>query len=85
MKEKDIKATAAALEDQLRKSIIGKLDSIRDAVLLQKGSDQSSYYQMLIMIDDDLDDVLLNWEYSSIDPRLSLDGDDLDDDNDDDY
>lgn len=85
MKEKDIKATAAALEDQLRKSIIGKLDSIRDAVLLQKGSDQSSYYQMLIMIDDDLDDVLLNWEYSSIDPRLSFDGDDLDDDNDDDY
>jgi hypothetical protein len=80
MKEKDIKATAAALEEELRKSIIKKIDSIRDAVLLQKGSNQSSYYQMLIMIDDDLDDVLLNWEYDSIDPRLSYDEDDLDDD-----
>jgi hypothetical protein len=36
---------------------------------------------MLIMIDDDLEDVLLNWDYDSIDPRLS-NMDDLDDDDD---
>ena len=81
MKEKDISATAAALEEELRKSIIKKLDTIRESVTLQKGANQSSYYQMLIMIDDDLDDVLLNWDYDSIDPRLSNMGD-LDDDDD---
>jgi hypothetical protein len=81
MKEKDISVTAAALEEELRKSIIKKLDTIRESVTLQKGASQSSYYQMLIMIDDDLDDVLLNWDYDSIDPRLS-NMDDLDDDDD---
>ena len=39
---------------------------------------------MLIMIDEDLDDVLLNWEYDSINPNLSFNGDD-DDLEDDDY
>lgn len=81
MKEKDISATASALEEELRKSIIKKLDTIRESVTLQKGANQSSYYQMLIMIDDDLEDVLLNWDYDSIDPRLS-NMDDLDDDDD---
>ncbi len=82
MKEKDISATAAALEEELRKSIIKKLNTIRESITLQKGATQSSYYQMLIMIDDDLDDVLLNWDYDSIDPRLS-NGDELDDDDED--
>lgn len=82
MKEKDIKATAAALEEELRKSIIKKLDTIRESVLLQHGANQSSYYQMLIMIDDDLDDVLLNWDYDQINPNLNSDRDDLDDDDD---
>jgi hypothetical protein len=81
MKEKDISAAATALEEELRKSIIKKLDTIRESITLQKGATQSSYYQMLIMIDDDLEDVLLNWDYDSIDPRLS-NMDDLDDDDD---
>ena len=80
MKEKDINATAVALEEELRKSIIKKLDTIKESVVLQKGSNQSSYYQMLMMIDDDLDDVLLNWEYDSIDPSLSFNRDDDEDD-----
>lgn len=79
MKEKDINATAIALEEELRKSIIKKLDTIKESVVLQKGSNQSSYYQMLMMIDDDLDDVLLNWEYDSIDPSLSFNREDDDD------
>lgn len=80
MKEKDINAAAVALEEELRKSIIKKLDTIKESVVLQKGSNQSSYYQMLMMIDDDLDDVLLNWEYDSIDPSLSFNREDDDDD-----
>ena len=79
MKEKDINAAAVALEEELRKSIIKKLDTIKESVVLQKGSNQSSYYQMLMMIDDDLDDVLLNWEYDSIDPSLSFNREDDDD------
>jgi hypothetical protein len=82
MKEKDINAAAVALEEELRKSIIKKLDTIKESVVLQKGSNQSSYYQMLMMIDDDLDDVLLNWEYDSIDPSLSFNRDDDDDEDD---
>jgi hypothetical protein len=80
MKEKDINAAAVALEEELRKSIIKKLDTIKESVVLQKGSNQSSYYQMLMMIDDDLDDVLLNWEYDSIDPSLSFNREDDGDD-----
>lgn len=78
MNEKEIQAAATALEEELRKSILKKLEVITESIVLQKGSGSSSYYQMLIMIDDDLDDVLLNWEYDQIDPRLS--NDDLDDD-----
>ena len=81
MKEKEIKATSIALEEELKQSILKKLEVIKESVSLQKGSTSSSYYQMLIMIDDELDDVLLNWEYDSIDPRLSFhEDDDLDDD-----
>jgi hypothetical protein len=89
MKEKDINATAGALNDALRKSILKKLDTIRESIVLQKGANQSSYYQMLMMIDDDLDDVLLNWEYDQISPILSSNRedelDDLDDEEDYDY
>jgi hypothetical protein len=34
------------------------------------------------MVDEDLDDVLLNWEYDSINPNLSFNDDDLEDDDD---
>ena len=34
--------------------------------------DSFAYFQMLIMVDEDLDDVLLNWEYDSINPNLSF-------------
>ena len=80
MKEKEINAAAFALEEELRRSILKKLEVIKESVSLQKGSNNSSYYQMLIMIDDDLDDVLLNWEYDSIDPKLSFNEDEEDDD-----
>ena len=84
MKEKDISARQTALNTALRDNILKKIDAIRENIVFDKGSDKSSYFQMLMMVDEDLDDVLLNWEYDSINPRLSfLDSDDLDDEDDD--
>lgn len=81
MKEKDISARQAALNTALRDNILKKIDQIRENIVFEKGSDKSSYFQMLIMVDEDLDDVLLNWEYESINPNLSFNSeDDLDDD-----
>lgn len=82
MKEKEIIAAATALEGEVRKSILHKLDQLKEFITLRKGSSDSSYYQMLMMVDDDLDDVLLNWEYEQIDPNFNLDDSDLDDDDD---
>lgn len=76
MKEKEIIAAAAALESEVRASIVQKLDQIKEFITLRKGSTDSSYYQMLMMIDDDLDDVLLNWDYEKIDANFNLDDDD---------
>lgn len=81
MKEKEISAATVALKKELTDSIISKLDQIREKIVTEQGSDKSSYFQMLVMVDEDLGDVLLNWEYDSINPRLSFLGeDDLDDD-----
>ena len=83
MKEKDIAAAALALKNELTSSIIKKLDQIRENIVLEKGSDNPAYYQLLINVDEELGDVILNWEYSPINPRLSFpDLDVLDDDDD---
>jgi hypothetical protein len=84
MKEKDVSNTQFILKEKLRSTILKKLDSIRDKITFEKGSDNSAYLQMLIMVSEDLDDVLLNWEYDSISPTLSFQ-DDLDDIDDEDY
>jgi hypothetical protein len=84
MKEKDITARQAALNTRLKGDILTKLESIKENIVLEKGSNSNSYFQMLMMIDEELDDVLLNWDCDSINPRLSfLDSDDLDDEDDD--
>lgn len=84
MKEKDISARQLALNKSLIESITKKIDTIKENIIFEKGSDRSSYFQMLIMIDEDLDDVLLNWEYDAISTRTVLhdnfEDDDLDDD-----
>jgi hypothetical protein len=82
MNEKDISARQAALNTALRDTILKKIDSLRENIVFGKGSDDSSYFQMLIMIDEELDDVLLNWEYESISsrPPSQVDLDDEDDD-----
>jgi hypothetical protein len=81
MKEKDISARQVALNIALRDSILKKIDIIREKIVFEQGFDKSSYFQMLIMIDEDLDDVLLNWEYDSISTRPASQ-DDLDDEDD---
>jgi len=81
MNEKEISAASAALKMELTNSILNKLEQIKEKINCGQGSDKSSYYKMLIDIDEELDDVLLNWEYSPINPRLSFpDSDGLDDD-----
>ena len=75
MKEKDISARQLALNKALQANILKKIDEIRENIVFEKGIDKSSYFQMLMMIDEDLDDVLLNWDYESIDPNLSFQGD----------
>jgi hypothetical protein len=64
-----------------------KLESIKDKIESGKGSTQSSYLQMLIMVDEDLDDVLLNWEYDAISSRKigSYSEEPFDDELDDDF
>ena len=84
MKEKDISARQAALNVALRDNILKKIDTIRENIVFEKGSDKPSYFQMLIMVAEDLDDVLLNWEYEQL-SSLSLPLDELDDEDDFDY
>jgi hypothetical protein len=72
MNEKEIAGASSALKKELHDSIRKKLDQIRENLILEKGSDKPSYYQMLINVDEELDDVLLNWDYSPINPRLSF-------------
>jgi hypothetical protein len=69
MKEKEIAAASIALQEELKEQILKKIDAVRLNIIEGKGSNSDSYVQMLMMIDEDLDDVLLNWEYDSISSR----------------
>ena len=69
MKEKEIAAASIALQEELKEQILKKIDTVRLNIIEGKGSNSDSYVQMLMMIDEDLDDVLLNWEYDSISSR----------------
>jgi len=70
----DDKKTEAIIEE-LRSSIIKKVDAIKERIQLNRGSQQSDYLQILLMVDDELDDVLLNWESESL-SAISFDDDD---------
>ncbi len=79
MKEKEISARQIALKKALEESILTKIEKIKENIIVGKGAEKSSYFQMLVLIDEELDDVLLNWEYDSLSSR-PLFQDDLDDD-----
>lgn len=83
MKEKDIAARSAALREELKDRILKKVELVKTKILDGQGSMSDAYIQMLMMVDEDLDDVLLNWEYDSISAkRIGFYSDDLDEDDD---
>jgi hypothetical protein len=57
--------------------ILRKLDSIRDQVMAHRERLQPDEVQTLVMVNDELDDVLLNWKMAS--PLGVLSFDELDD------
>jgi hypothetical protein len=67
MNEKSEMATRVALKKELHSDIIKKLSTIRENILDEKGPAGNAYIQMLININDDCDDLLLNWETSELD------------------
>lgn len=76
-KDTNDKKTEAVVEE-LRSSILKKTEAIKERILLSRGAQQSDYLQILLMVDDELDDVLLNWESESL-SAISFDDDDDDD------
>jgi hypothetical protein len=75
-KDANDKKTEAVIEE-LRSSILKKTEAIKERILLSRGAQQPDYLQILLMIDDELDDVLLNWESESL-SAISFDDDDDD-------
>lgn len=67
MNEKSEIATRVALKKELHSSIIKKLSIIREKILNEEGPAGNTYIQMLMNINDDCDDLLLNWETSELD------------------
>jgi hypothetical protein len=68
-----------ALKKELENSVFEKLKLIEEKILTKTSGSHSKDVQVLIMVNDELDDVLLNWEDSIILPT-SLSSDSFDDD-----
>jgi hypothetical protein len=80
MNRKQVDNYQAALIKELNESILKKVSDIREKITLAEGSTRSDYLQILTMVDDDLDDVLLNWETRAYTSRLYMNEDGLMDD-----
>lgn len=65
------------LRSKLETDILKKLESIRDKTLTLKSIDEFKDVQLLVIVNDELDDVLLNWQISGSLSAVSFD--DLDD------
>lgn len=59
---------------ELEKDILKKLEEIKENLLTKTLQDSFSHIEMLAMVNDELSDVLLNWDPRVIDNGL---GDDL--------
>ena len=57
-----------ALKKELENSVFEKLKLIEEKILTKTSGSHSKDVQVLIMVNDELDDVLLNWEDSIILP-----------------
>ena len=62
------------VKKELEKDILKKLDEIKVNLLTKTIQDSFSHIEMLAMVNDELSDVLLNWDPRVIDNGL---GDDL--------
>ena len=71
-----------ALKKELENSVFEKLKLIEEKILTKTSGSHSKDVQVLIMVNDELDDVLLNWEDSIILPT-GLSSDSFDDEDDD--
>ena len=67
---------------EIEKEILSKLKAIEEKVLTNKLEEATENLQVLLMVNDELDDVLLNWQTGQIGVRQFGDDhfDDLDDD-----
>jgi hypothetical protein len=52
---------------ELTDSILKKIDTITENINLKKGPDGDPYIQLLMSVDDELEDVLLNWSTCDLD------------------
>ena len=50
------------LKKELKSQVLKQLEAIQKNISSEKNSSSPEYFQMLMLISDDLDDILLNWE-----------------------
>lgn len=58
--------TKIAMKEELTKQILSKIDKIREKIISEEGSNKSYYIKMLIDINDELEDVLYNWDIDTL-------------------
>jgi hypothetical protein len=62
---------------KLEREILQKLDSIREKVLTSTSVNEMRDAQLLLLVNDELEEVLMNWQLSG--PLSAVPFDDLDD------
>jgi hypothetical protein len=77
MNKAEISKLQTALVSELSESILKKVKEIEEKIILGTGSNRGDYLQVLTMVDDDLDDVLLNWETQAYTSRLFMSEDEM--------
>jgi hypothetical protein len=77
MNKAEISKLQTALVSELNESILKKIKEIEEKIILGTGSNRGDYLQVLTMVDDDLDDVLLNWETQAYTSRLFMSEDEM--------
>lgn len=80
---KNKKSNSEIALDELKREIFEKINQLTERVESSSKVDSKKNLSILIIVNDELEDVLLNWSDEAL-PRASwLDIDDLEDDNDD--
>lgn len=78
--EKEQIAKYQAAKKELETLILKKLDAVKEKVLTHNYETLGENIQVLVMVSDELDDVLMNWEVSMLSASTITDEDDLDED-----